>query len=150
MYLSSDFSCLAVRRISRNNWVKLMVLRKTAEFYGWDRVFPDFIEAQQFERPGFLVNPYLKANYRGYRGHRLRICRHATSRQGNPARLTNAFRVSLNATVNDLYAIAQAVSIDYGWMENKNGYRRPKAEWDAIDLPDSYGHLNIRAANCFA
>ena len=150
MYASSDFACLAIRRISKNNWVKLMCLRATADCYGWSRVFPDFIEAQQFERPGYLVNPYLRKNYRGYRGHRLRICRHDTRKQGHPAGLTNCFRVSLNCSTLDMYAIAQAVGIDYGWMENKNGYRRSRNEWESLDLPDSYCHLDLRAADCFA
>ena len=150
MYFSHDFACLAVRRISKNNWVKLMCLRATADFYGWSDVFPDFIEAQQYERPGLIYNPTLKKNYRGYRGHRLRICRSKTTKQGHPAQQTNCFRVSLNAAVMDLYAIAQAVNIDYGWMEGKNGYRRSRDEWMNFDLPDSYCHLDLRAANCFA
>ena len=124
-----------------------MCLRATADFYGWSRVFPDFIDAKQVDSPGVLINPYLRKNYRGYRGKPLRICRHKTRRQGHPAGLTNTFRVSLTASSLDMYAIAQAVDIDYGWMENKNGYRRSRNEWESFDLPDEYCHFDLRAAD---
>ena len=80
----------------------------------------------------------------------MRICRSKKNKQGNPAGLTNAFRVTNNATRFDLYAIAQAVSIDYGWMEAEYGYRRSRDEWMSFDLPDSYCHLDLRAADCTA
>ena len=150
MYTAQEFCTLAVRRISRGNWVKLMCLRPTADFYGWSSVFPDWIDAQFTDYPGNIRPMPIGVGYRGYRGMRLRICRHKTKRQGHPAGLTNCFRVTNNASNMDLYAIAQAVGIDYGWMEAKNGYRRPKAEWDSFDLPDQYCHLDLRAADCLA
>ena len=147
MYFSKDFCALAIRRISRGNWVKLMCLKPTADFYGWSDVFPDILDAQSVDYPGNIRPLPIGAGYRGYVGKRLRICRSKTSKQGHPARLTNCFRVSNNASNMDLYAIAQAVKIDYGWMEAKNGYRRDKAEWDSFDLPDAYCHLDLRGAN---
>lgn len=139
---------LAIRQGKGRGWVKLMCVKATADFYGWSAVFPSVVEAQLAVSGGLLCNPVLKGEGRHHRGKRLRICRAKGSKQGNPAGLTNAFRVTNNATNFDLYAIAQAVSIDYGWMEGQYGYRRSKAEWDAYDLPDDYCHLDLRAADC--
>ena len=47
----------------------------------------------------------------------------------------------------DLFAIAQAVTVDYGWMENKHYQRVKKEQWDSFNLPDTYCHLDLRAAN---
>jgi len=150
MELVKDLSYteLAIRRTKRDSWVKIMCLQTTADFYGWSAVFPVVWEAQAALSDGYLVNPLLHGDKRGHRGRQLRICRAKGSKQGNPAGLTNAFRVTNNATNFDLFAIAQAVSVDYGWMEGMYGYRRSKAEWDAFDLPDEYCHLDLRAAHC--
>lgn len=145
-----SFASLAVRKTKRGSWVQLMCLQGTADFYGWSSVFPTVVEAKAVERNGVLFSPTLKSDYRGHRGRRLRICRSKKSKQGHPAGLTNAFRVTNNATSLDLYAIAQAVSVDYGWMEAEYGYRRSRDEWMSFDLPDAYCHLDLRAADCTA
>ena len=147
MYRTNEFCTLAIRRIARGNWVKLMCLKPTADFYGWSAVFPDIIDAQSVDYPGNIRPWPIGAGYRGYRGKRLRICRSKTRTQGHPAGLTNCFRVSNNASNMDLYAIAQAVSVDFGWMENKSLQRIRKEHWDSFDLPDRYCHLDLRAAN---
>ena len=143
-----SFVSLAIRKTKRDSWVQLMCLKATADFYGWSAVFPSIEDAKAVERNGFLINPVLRNHWRGHRGKRLRICRAKGSKQGNPAGLTNAFRVSNNATNFDLYAIAQAVSVDYGWMEGQYGYRRSRDEWMDYELPDDYCHLDLRAADC--
>ena len=148
MYRTDQFCALAIRRISRGNWVKIMCLKPTADFYGWSAVFPEIIDAQSVDYPGNIRPMPIGNGYRGYRGKRLRICRSKTRTQGHPAGLTNCFRVSNNASNMDLYAIAQAVSIDFGWMENKNHQRVKKEHWDSFELPDRYCHLDLRAANC--
>lgn len=127
-----------------------MCLKPTADFYGWSAVFPDIIDAQSMDYPGNIRPMPIGAGYRGYRGIRLRICRSKTTTQGHPAGLTNCFRVSNNASNLDLYAIAQAVSVDYGWMESKSFARVKKEKWDSFSLPDSYCHLDLRAADCIA
>ena len=115
--------------------------------YGWNRVFPRLIDAKAADYPGNVMPMPTKLNARNYRGRSLRICRSKGPAGGNPAGLTNAFRVSNNCTELDLYAIAQAVSIDYGWMSTKGGHRKRKAAWDAFDLPDRYCHLDLRGAD---
>ena len=125
-----------------------MCLKPTADFYGWSEVFPAFNDARSVDFPDGLRPLGPRPSYRGHRGKRLRICRSKTSTTGYPAKLTNAFRVTNNARNVDLIAIAQAVKVDYGWMEGQYGYRRRKEEWDAFDLPDSYCHLDLRAADC--
>lgn len=147
-YYAHDFCELAIRKLSEWDWVRLMCLQATADFYGWSEVFPTIDDAKREDYAGrkrYFGHP---RGYRGHRGTRLRICRSKTSTTGYPGKLTNAFRVTNNARNNDLIAIAQAVKVDYGWMEAKYGERRKKAEWDAIDLPDSYCHLDLRAADC--
>lgn len=139
---------LAIRKGRGDSWIKLMCVKATADFYGWSAVFPSVTEAKAVESGGLLINPVLTNHYRGHRGKRLRICRAKGSKQGNPAGLTNAFRVTNNATNFDLYAIAQAVSVDYGWMEGQYGYRRSRDEWMGYELPDEYCHLDLRAADC--
>ena len=147
MYRTDQFCALAIRRISRGNWVKIMCLKPTADFYGWSAVFPEIIDAQSVDYPGNIRPMPIGNGYRGYRGKRLRICRDKTRTTGHPAGLTNAFRVSNNASNMDLFAIAQAVTVDYGWMENKHYQRVKKEQWDSFNLPDTYCHLDLRAAN---
>ena len=124
-----------------------MCLKETAERYGWDRVFPRLIDAKGVDYPGNIRPMPFRITARQYRGTRLRICRSKTTTTAQPAGLTNSFRVSNNATEMDLYALAQAVAIDYGWMTTKGGHRRRKADWDAFDLPDRYCHMDLRAAD---
>ena len=124
-----------------------MCLKPTADFYGWAAVFPDIIDAQRVDYPGNIRPMVGRPRYRGHLGKRLRICRHKTRTQGHPAGLTNCFRVTNNASNLDLYAIAQAVSIDFGWMEDKSFRRVSKEKWLSFDLPDKYCHLDLRAAD---
>ena len=142
-----SFVTLAIRKAKGGDWVKLMARKATADFYGWSAVFPGIGEAKLRDGDGIAFNPVLKKNVRGHRGIRIHICRSTVNKHGQPAGLTNSFRLTNNATNFDLYAVAQAVSVDYGWMANKTGHRRSKADWDAFDLPDDYCHLDLRAAN---
>ena len=147
MYRTDEFVHLAIRRISKGNWVQLMCLKATADFYGWTRVFPSLIDAKSVDYPdGFMPMPG-KLNGRNYRGKKLRICRKKGPHSGNPAGLTNAFRVSNNASRYDLTAIAQAVTVDFGWMSSLYGERVAREEWLAVNLPDSYCNFDLSVAN---
>ena len=148
MYRTNEFVALAVRRISRSNWVTLNCLKATADFYGWSAVFPTIWDAKSVDYPGNIRPWPSKVNGRNHRGVRLRISRSKVTKSGQPAGLTNCFRVSNNCSTFDLIAIAQAVGVDYGWMEDKAFHRVEKARWDAHDLPDRYCQFDLRAADC--
>ena len=146
LYKREQYVQLAIRQLPRGEWVRLIGLKATADFYGWSEVFPTWNQARAVvndtttRRPAYSISP------RRYKGVRHFICRDLNTTQGFPAGLTNCFRVTTNATAQDLIAIAQATQINYGWMTAKYGERRKKACWDAIELPDSYCHLDLRAA----
>ena len=124
-----------------------MCLKETAKRYGWDQVFPQLIDAKAVDYPGNVMPMPSRLHARNYRGTRMRICRSKETTTANPPGLTNCFRVSNNTTELDLYAIAQGVLIDYGWMTTKSGQRKRKAAWDSFLLPDRYCHLDLRAAD---
>ena len=147
MYRTEDFVHLAIRRIQKGNWVQLMCLKATADLYGWSRIFPSLIDAKRVDYPDGIFPRPGRLNGQNYNGTRLRICRKKGAHSGNPAGLTNAFRVSNNATRYDLTAIAQAVVIDFGWMSSRYGERIAREDWLAINLPDSYCHFDLTAAN---
>jgi hypothetical protein len=148
VYRLDDFTQLAVRRISRSNWVRLIALKATADFYGWTEVFPSFNDAQRVDYPeGFRPMPN-KLNLRRFRAHPLVICRTDVTKQGFPVRLTNRFRVTNNAAVVDLATIAQATQIPFGWMTDKSGTRLCQEHWMTYPIPDSYCSFDKRAANC--
>jgi hypothetical protein len=147
MYRTDEFVHLAIRRISKGNWVQLMCLKATADFYGWSAVFPSLIDAKLVDYPGNVFPMPTKLNGKNYRGRRLRICRKKEPHGGNPAGLTNCFRVSNNCSKRDLVAIAQAVKVDFGWMNAFYGERISREDWLAIDLPDSYCNFDLRAAH---
>ena len=146
MYRSDEFSVLAIRRLSKGKWIKMFVLKATADFYGWSSVFPDIVDAEAVDYPDGIRPFPRRTDPRNYKGFPLYICRYQLNTSGYPKGLTNRFRVSTNASNLDLVAIAQAVQIDYGWMEAKYSERRTRAKWNAIELPDSYCHLDLRAA----
>ena len=147
MYFAEEFAHLAIRRISRGNWVQLMCLKATADFYGWSSIFPPLLQAKRVDYPGNVFPMPGRLTARQYRGTRLRICRKKTNNGGNPAGLTNCFRVSNNATNLDLTCLAQAVSVDFGWMNDKSMARIPRDRWLSRHLPDTYCNFDITAAN---
>lgn len=123
---------LAVRRLAKNRFVSLLVLKTTADFYGWSEFFPTVTEARELEADGsgLVFNRCANGRTRG-RYSTLRISR-SSDKQGHPRALTNQFRVSKNATMKDLAEIAKGVSQDFGWMEDKSCRRRTKEEWLSI------------------
>lgn len=147
MYKLTDFCELAVRRISKTNWVRLIALKSTADFYGWTKVFPSLIEAKRVDYPDGLFPHPGRKNLRMFRAQPLYISRSESSKQGFPVRLTNRFRVTNNTRDLDLIAIAQAVQVPFGWMSDRHGQRRGQEYWMGTDLPDAYRHFDKRAAN---
>jgi hypothetical protein len=74
-----------------------------------------------------------KRNGRGHAagGKRLRISR-SSSRQGNPAGLTNQFLVSNSMRLVDLAELAHFTQGDWHWMETFNGDRLSREHWEEI------------------
>ena len=147
LYRNDQYVQLALRQTPRGDWVRMILLKVTADFYGWTEVFPTWDRARAVANPGGTRRPAYTVRPRRYKGVRHYICRDLNRTQGFPAGLTNCFRVTTNCTARDLVAIAQSVQIPYGWMTAKFGERRKKACWDAIELPDEYCHLDLRAAD---
>ena len=146
-YRLTDFVELAIRRINKGNCVRLIALEATADFYGWSSVFPRLFEAKRVDYPdGRFPHPGRK-NLRMFRAQPVVISRSEGNKQGFPVRLTNRFRVTNNVRDLDLFAIAQATQIPFGWMTNRHGKRVSQEKWMEFLLPDAYRHFDRRAGN---
>lgn len=128
MYKNDDFVQLAIRRTGGDRWVWLKCLRETAELYGWDKAFPELLDARTAASPtGFVTDPG-RRGWKNSGGVQHRISR-STKTQGWPAGKTNSFRVSGNANSVDLRLIAEATTVEWTWMTCKHGGRRTKGWW---------------------
>ena len=111
----------------------VIALRTTAEYYGWTEQFPiwrpqDAVTSggrTYFRDPGRRWDPQVAG------GIRHRISR-SPSTAGQPAGLTNAFRVSSSCTMFDLAELAYFTQGDWYWMEGPNGERISRDRWIAI------------------
>jgi hypothetical protein len=135
--LGGNWTKLAVRRLAKNRYVTLLVLKTTADFYGWSEFFPTVADARFTEagETGLVLDRSQGGRTRG-RYATVRICR-GTSKQGHPKELTNQFRLSRNATMKDYAEVAKGVSRDFGWMEDHACRRRSKDEW--LSIADALG-----------
>ena len=147
MYYTHEFVELAIRRLAKGKWVRLIALERTADFYGWSTVFPLLSDAKRVDYPTGIRPMPCRPSVSSYRARPVYICRSVTSKHGYPKRLTNRFRVTNNAATIDLAAIAQATQIPFGWMTDKAQNRVSSDRWMAHPLPDSYCHFDKRAAN---
>jgi hypothetical protein len=147
VYKLDDFIELAIRRIAFANWVRLIALKTTADFYGWTEVFPRLNEAKRVDYPDGLMQHPGRKNLRRFRAHPLVISRHEGGKHGYPVRLTNRFRVTNNAAELDLATIAQGTQIPFSWMTNKRGTRLCAEHWLSYPVPDSYCSFDKRAQN---
>ena len=146
-YRLEEFCELAIRRIQKGNWVRLIALKPTADFYGWTSVFPPILEAKRVDYPDGLFPWPNTPNLRRYKAHPLVISRSDTTKQGFPVRMTNRFRVTNNATTLDIAAIAHATQIPFSWMTNKSNERWDHEHWMSYPVPDTYCSFDKRAAN---
>ena len=146
-YFHEDFCELAIRRIQKGNWVRLIALKPTADFYGWSSVFPDIWDAKRVDYADGLFPHPGRRNLRAYRAHPLVISRSDTTKQGFPVRMTNRFRVTNNASTLDIAAIAHATQIPFSWLTDKSNKRLDQEHWMSYPVPDSYCSFDKRAAN---
>ena len=109
----------------------LNVKRETAEYFGWDKAFPEFHERRPRDAEGKMsmgIRNWRQKDPGGQGGKRLRICR-STSKTGHPAGMTHTFRIQGNVTNAMLIAMAQVAGEKFEWMEKKNGSRIDRETW---------------------
>ena len=109
----------------------LCVLKTTAEYFGWDKAFPEFHVRTPRDEHGNMKVPirsWKQKDPGGQGGKRLRICR-SKRKQGNPAGMTNCFRIQGNVTNAMLHQMAAVAGEKFEWMEKKNGKRIDRDIW---------------------
>ena len=118
-----------IRHTSDGSWIRVKGLRATLAHYGWDQIdaplhpaTPAYHRFMSGDRGVFVGSPRLHA------GIPMRISR-SPLKQGNPAGLTNRFRVSSNAANKDLMLLAVRAQGDWHWMTDKNGNRIDREDW---------------------
>ena len=123
---------LAVRRLAKGRYVKLICLKNTADFYGWSEFFPTVVESRLADGDGESLRfpTFKRGRHRGRHAY-VRVSR-SSSQHGAPKGVTNQFRVSQCATQRDYAEIASGIGVDYGWMEDKTNRRRSREEWELI------------------
>ncbi len=109
----------------------IAVLKETAEFFGWDKAFPEFHErraAAGAGNVGMLWGKNLEKYPGSKGGKRLRICR-AKSKNGWPAGMTHCFRIVGNVTNAQLVDLAAVAGEKFEWMSKKNGEKISREDW---------------------
>ena len=108
-------------------WLKC--IKETAQHYGWLDAYPHSEEeaTHPFQQRVFRAMPSRKFRP-DIGGIPLRICR-GTSRHGNPAHLTNRFRVYRGCSNRLLAELAAVTNVPFGWMETMGGQRKPYDWW---------------------
>lgn len=145
VYKTDDFQQRCLRVTDSGRYVWMRSLKATEEFYGWNNQFPTLLEAKLKDSlTGYIKDPGRRTgNYQG--GRTLYISRSPVMR-GFPKNLTNAFRVSLSATQLDLVAIAQSTQVNWEWMTDLRGRRRPRSWWLQFSLPATSPPRSAQAA----
>ena len=128
MYKDSDFVKLGLRVKPGPKYIWLSCLKSTADFYGWSEAFPTLFDLKMATTGGPVIQDPGRKGWKSGGGKEVRICR-SPSTVGWPAGMTNAFRVSSDAALADLAAIAEATTVDWHWMTCFHGGRRPKQWW---------------------
>ena len=114
----------------QDSW--LIALRTTADYYGWTKQFPEWslkIIATE-GKYSFSMDPGRKGEMFCESGRKHRVCR-SPSRDGNPAGMTNQFKVSRNTGLLQMAELAHFTEGDWHWMEGPRGERVSKDRWEA-------------------
>ena len=115
----------------RDRW--LIALRATADHYGWTRHFEPW-SPKPVATDGkyvFITDPGRRSEMFCESGMRLRICR-SPKTGGNPAGLTNQFKVSRSCTLFDISEVAYLTDVNWHWMTGPFGERITRDRWLAI------------------
>ena len=115
------------------NRAYLICLRTTADFYGWSEGLPTWAPKKLAVVGGYSIghDPGRKGSLKLAAGKRLRISR-SSSKAGNPAGFTNAFRVSKQVGVRHLAQLAHVTQGDWFWMQSLFGERVSRDQWAEI------------------
>ena len=110
--------------------VVLDCLANTARFYGWEDAFQPWIPGLRVDPVTgheFVMGPRLKKR-RDTNGRIYRICRAKTT-SGQPAGMTNSFRIAGPVTNRILSELAAYTRPTWSWMSSKWGERRSREQW---------------------
>ena len=122
-----------IGRTPSNQPIWVGTRQENADFYGWSESFEPYIEGY-FRDPNtghvYLKDARLKRNHA--QGARPFVISRAPSKSGFVATMNNQFRVSSNARLRDLAALAYGTKVDWHWMTTPSGERRSREEWLAI------------------
>ena len=108
----------------------LIALRTTADYYGWTEQFPRWTPkiVSGSGKYAWCMDPGRRGEMFCESGRKQVICR-AASRHGNPARMTNQFKVSASCRLFDLAEVAALTNVDWHWMSAPNGERLSREHW---------------------
>ena len=141
---------LAIRQKSQDRFVSLLAPRATVEYYGWDKVFPVWRGKYTNQTP--TRRSHLWPDRRAFKlgGRRRLVISSIECRQGTPKGCTRQFRVTTDASLEDLINIAQAADRKFGWMTDFSGKRIRWEEWMLLPLRDSYLSMDVCNASMAA
>lgn len=112
-------------------WVS--ALRATADYYGWTQEFEIWTPKRVATSGSYQLGHWPDRSGRGHaRGGKRRRISRSTSRQGNPARLTNQFTISNSMRTLDMAELAHFTKSDWHWMEDLSGVRVSRDHWEEI------------------
>ena len=114
----------------RSGAQSVVVQKETAEYFGWDKAFPEWSEATRVRPdgtsyPGRSLRP-IAGLYRG--GKRLRICR-AEKKTGYPQGKTHCFRLLGCWSRKHLIQLAAVAGDKFEWMEDTRYKRVDRDVW---------------------
>ena len=113
--------------------VSVITQKETAEFFGWDKAFPEWKPRTQLGLDGrpmkYAWSTSASRHFRG--GDRLRICR-VPSTSGHPAGYTHSFRMMGGWSRKHLVALAHVAGDRFEWMEGTYGQRVKRDVWQSL------------------
>ena len=132
--LISDMEFLKLVVSGQNkNQISVVTQRETAEFFGWDKAFPEWRrrtkDADSYG--GSVPFQELQPDKKFSGGKRLYICRDKSTK-GHPQGKTHCFRMHGSFSRKHLVALAQAAGDKFEWMEGQYGKRVRRSEWESL------------------
>lgn len=118
---------------NRSGQASVVTQKETAEFFGWDKEFPEWKRRLKSadEYGGWLPFEPLRPDWRFRGGHRLRICR-SKKKHGHPRGRTHSFRMQGCWSRRHLVELAYVAGDKFEWMENKQYKRVDRAVWHSL------------------
>ncbi len=128
-----DYVKLLIGQHDQTHRRYLIALRTTADYYGWSEEFEEWRPKAVSISNGVTLgmDPGRRGGLKYAGGRRHRICR-SPSTAGNPAGLTNAFRVVGRTSLLDLAEVAHFTKGDWHWMTGPFGERISRSRWEAF------------------